>query len=80
MIDYRALYQAFPCLNGDQVYVIAGLYWAGMSEHELARELTESRGVEVTRDRVHCIRRTAERKLLRAMQAATVVAGWGEAA
>lgn len=62
-----ALCRAMGSLNGDQLYVIAAIYWADLNETQVAAEMTRNRGILVTRDRVHRIRRTAEGRLRRSL-------------
>lgn len=61
----NSLYRALGSLNGDQLYVLAAIYWADLTETEVAAEMTHNRLQLVTRDRVHRIRRTAEGRLRR---------------
>ena len=66
--------EALESLDHDQLFVVVSWYWGRVPEREIASDLTELRGVEYTRDRVHRIRLTAEarleRKLARWMVAA----------
>jgi FixJ family two-component response regulator len=60
---------ALATLTGDQLYVLAGIIH-GLSEREIADELSASRGSPVTRERVHRIKLTATAKLRRAVEVA----------
>jgi hypothetical protein len=60
-----SLYGALGSLTGDQLYVLAAIYWADLNETQVAAEMTQNRTELVTRDRVHRIRRTAEGRLRR---------------
>jgi DNA-directed RNA polymerase specialized sigma subunit len=60
-----SLYRALSSLSGDELYVIAAIYWADLNETQVAAEMTQNRMQLVTRDRVHRIRRTAEGRLRR---------------
>jgi hypothetical protein len=60
---------ALSALDRDQLYVIVSIYWSHVSETEIAVELSELRGTDVCRDRVHRIRLTAEAKIRRILMA-----------
>ena len=62
------LARALATLTGDQLYVIAGFYWEGLNETQIAVELTSSRGQAITRDRIHRIHRTALDRMRRALR------------
>lgn len=62
------LIEGLRTLNGDQLYVLAGVVY-GLTEQEIADELSESRQQTITRDRVHRIKLTAFAKLRRAVSA-----------
>lgn len=53
-------------LNGDQIYVVAALV-DGLTEQQIADELSASRGRPVSRNRVHRVKLTAMAKLRRAV-------------
>lgn len=64
------LFEGLAQLTGLQLYVLAGVDVCGLSEREVAEELSESRSEPFTRDRVHRIRLTAMARLRRAIEAA----------
>lgn len=57
------LFAAMSGLDPEQLFVIVSVYWGEVTEPQIARDLTELRGVPVSRDRVHRIRLTAEAKI-----------------
>lgn len=63
-------------LSGEQRLVIALYYWGpdGTTEREIAEDLTDLLDEVYTRDRVHTIRRAAERRLLAAARRQAVAA------
>lgn len=56
---------ALEALAPDALYVIVSYYWGRVSERQIAKELTELRECEYSRDTVHRIRLTAEARLSR---------------
>jgi hypothetical protein len=63
------LFEALGSLTGLQLYVVAGVDVEGLTESQVAAELTASRGEPYTRDRVHRIRLTAHARLRRSLEA-----------
>jgi hypothetical protein len=63
------LFDGLASLTGVQLYVLAGVDVAGLTERQIAQELTEFRDELFTRDRVHRIRLTAHARLRRHLQA-----------
>jgi len=63
-------------LTGEQRLVIALYYWSpdGTTETTIAQDLTELLDEPYTRDRVHTIRRAAERRLRAAAEVGPVAA------
>ena len=63
-------------LTGEQRLVIMLYYWGpvGTTESTIARDLTELLDEIYTRDRVHTIRRAAERRLRAAADVGSVAA------
>lgn len=62
------LIEGLRTLTGDQLYVVAAVVY-GLTEREIAEELSASRQREITRERVHRIKLTAYAKLRRAVSA-----------
>ena len=62
------LIEGLRSLTGDQLYVLAGIVY-GLTEQEIAEELSDSRQQAITRDRVHRIKLTEFAKLRRAVRA-----------
>ena len=58
------IYSAIGGLNGEQLYVVAALYY-GLTEREIAKEMSIQRGRRVTRDRVHRVKLTVAARLRR---------------
>ncbi len=63
------LIDALSEMSGLELYVLGGVDLEGLSEREVAEELTELRGEVFTRDRVHRIRLTAHGRLRRRIEA-----------
>lgn len=63
------LFDGLAGLSGLELYVIAGVDAEGLTEREVAEELTAFRGEPFTRDRVHRIRLTAHARLRRYLEA-----------
>jgi hypothetical protein len=59
--------EALSVLDAEQLYVVVGIYWGDCTEAELAGELTESRGRDYNRDRIHRIKLTSLAKMRRAV-------------
>lgn len=70
LVSDEDLFDGLGQLTGLQLYVLAGVDVWGLTEREVAAELTESRGELFTRDRVHRLRLTALARLRRTLEAA----------
>ncbi len=65
VVNGITLADALAVLNSEQLYVIAGYYWDGRTDLQLALELTLLRGKRYSWNRVKRIRRTALEKMRR---------------